>query len=851
MTGFTDDEVSAAVDQFLLSQVVVPTRSTGVRDVLAGQKAVYDLLTTALLLKPEAYFYIVFLARNKLMALVSKQLEDLRTIKAAGPSMSRASKQIKSTTDLAAAEASLLELNAGLNSRSSGVRGSIGPAVDRFRGSVASFVNNELVKNVISGGQITQTAEELRLDAKSRWASVVSRHSEIVLLCTGISSALTSFEQVKLPESSVRDIVSRIQSRLGELRVEMSGDSAIAGSRLAMLELLTMRTLLTKASSFRNPELVLMPKLRDSATLTLVDSSGIEAALETTVSGPFNYGVASVLGLSVNGAPVSVPLPGSSRAEIRSKKFTPWVLPGIGDEIAIQVDHAGVVVFVMAAAYANGPAAVAAISAGLGPSVLVTWDSITSQIVIASANSSDVSHVRLITSSPTRQAFRNWAFPVASVAAIEAVSAPVPAADLATAVALASPAVGASARTETLFDFAGYHTDSVGEEATIWSLLDSGTDLVSDGTTAIGSKNFESLGVRAGMGLWASPAYEGRITSVSGSSIVADPAIPAGTLTYRIGPDLRSIPAGARVRVAGSVDQYNNGHFRAVSAGIGVLVLDRVLSSAATGLRVGVFKEVLSLFARGTTTSSSIEVPAPDAGSAALGLPVATPVRASLSMLSLSLGDFLARGVKEGDLITLTAPSGSIYSRTILGAETDRVSIAAPVPHEPGGWLYLVRSSRAAAFYVMQPGVVSFTNAFSSIRRLDSLVARLLGGARYSSEISSGVDLYEQALEDVWETLSAYAVPKEKTIDNVVKTFAEQGFDRALDLLLSLQVTELFTMDPDGVSYVTWMTRKAATVSREVVPVSKLAKSPQVAQEWRALSFQPNPFDPRGDETDG
>ena len=86
MAGFTDDEVEQAVDQFLFTQVSVPQTKTGARDVLSARDSVYDLLTAALLLRPDSYFYVIFLAKNRLRALVTSQIAALDSISADGPS---------------------------------------------------------------------------------------------------------------------------------------------------------------------------------------------------------------------------------------------------------------------------------------------------------------------------------------------------------------------------------------------------------------------------------------------------------------------------------------------------------------------------------------------------------------------------------------------------------------------------------------------------------------------------------------------------------------------------------------------------------------------------------------------
>ena len=69
MAGYTSDEVQAAIDKFLLGAVSVPKTHLNSRDVVAARDDVYALLTTALLLRPNVYFYVIWLAKNKLEAL--------------------------------------------------------------------------------------------------------------------------------------------------------------------------------------------------------------------------------------------------------------------------------------------------------------------------------------------------------------------------------------------------------------------------------------------------------------------------------------------------------------------------------------------------------------------------------------------------------------------------------------------------------------------------------------------------------------------------------------------------------------------------------------------------------------
>jgi hypothetical protein len=863
VAGFTDEEVAAAVDRFLLKQLEVPQLKTGARDVLTLRDRVYDLLSTALLLRPDSYFYVIYLARNRLLALVNQQIAAIDAITAAGPNTTRSAKKIKSTTDLAAAQAALLDLNAGLNARNTGVRGSIGPAVDRFRKSISSFVSSELTKNVVVSGQVTETGPELRTLVAQTWAQAVERHPQIVQLATNIAGALSTLESVRLPESSVRDIVSRIQDRLAEIRGVMEGSSAIEQSRSSMLDLLTMRTLLTKASTFRNPELVLMPKTRDTSVVSFVDSSGTQAGIQGTVSGPFNYDPGAALNLSVNGGtPVAVTLPRSStgsRAELRSRVFSPWVAPTPGDEAAFTVDLAGTSSFVIGAAYASGPVAAAALDAGLGPSMQVTWDAATNQLVFQSTNEGDASHLRLLTDTLVRQQFRAWAFPVAEILFIENRGAGVPIDEVVSAVGAASPLLDALAVSEDLAGFTAVRTAVGGEEAVLWDRRDSGNDLVS--TVGVAevispSRNFESLGIAPGMALHttAPGVADYEIVAVSGPQLTLSPTPPTGPLTYYIGPDYRTIPDGARVQVTSGGNRDNSGLYRVAAGGgqVARIVVDRNLQTADT-VSVSVFRQFIRIEARGTTTSSGVGVSAPSQGATALGLVVSAETRPLLTRLQLvGAGDFIVRGVRSGDIIKLTSPSLIIYEVLIESVATTTLSIELDgVVFEPGNWTYEIRSYRADQFTALQSSASAFlvTPYAEDFAAIDTLVGRLIRGARFAGEIVTGLAQYRSSLSALATALSTYTVPRERTIDNVVRTLREQGLDRALDLLLTLEVEELFSMEPDGVSYTTWFIRKSATVAREVVPVSKYARSDRVVQEWRTTSFQPDPFDPRGEDT--
>jgi hypothetical protein len=852
VAGFTNEEIDAAVDRYLTKQVSVSTTKTGSRDIRAARDLVYDLITSAILLRPDSFFYVVWLATNKLQALVRDQIAALEEIDAIAPLLARLSKRIQSTSELTNAKAAILEVNAGMNSRSQGVRGSIGPAVNRFRRSVTRFINDELTKNVLVGSTVTETSDELRVKLSTLWDKAIARHIEIVALNGNITTALSQLEQASLPRSSIQSILQKIETRIDELQSIMDGPTAVEQSRETMLDLLTMRTLLAKASSFRNPELLLAPLTGDSNLLNFLDSVGYEASQVAPVSGPYNYGVGTSLSISVNGSPYVLPFPDHSMAELRSVPLPVWADPPVTAEIAFTLDLTGSSgPYVTAGPYGSGPAAAAAFDAALA-GVTVTWDAGTNQLVFRSDATSDVSSLYLLVNSPARLQFLSWAFPGLPY---EARGVPQQASVLSSSLSSSTTLLDFPVETTPYAAFTGVRTLVVGEEAIVWNRLDAGTNLVADGTNVVTSptKNFQGLGLRAGMAIKitapAPSAGDYTIQLVSGSSMTLSAPVAATAVgVYYAGPDYRGVPDGARVQAASRISRDNSGFYRVAVGGgqIARIVLDRNVLVADGALNISVFAQYLRITSRGTTTSSGVGTLVPSAGATALGLTVAaaeTPAELS-TMEIVGSGDFLARGVRAGDHVYLTSPVP--YVRTVASVEATRITFTAPVPYVGGSWTYYINSTRVEQYNTLSQGTSAFSNStfVTGFSTLDNFVSRLLRGARYSSQISNAVSTYSNDLSALLSYLVAYTVPKERGIDNAIKTMREQGFDRAADLFLGLEISTFFSMDADGVSYSTWLVHQSAKVARNVAPVSKYAKSLMVRQEWRLLSFQNTQVDP-------
>lgn len=837
VAGYTSDEVQAKIDLFLLNRVEVARTQSGSRDVIAAHGQVFDLLSTSLLLRPDSFFYVVWLGKNRIQALVQEQINAVDTILTAYTGVNRAVKKVESTTDLTNAEASLASLSAGLNAAASS-RGSIGPAVDRFRRNIERFITTELQKNVLVSGTATPTPDELRATITSVWAAAAARHVTIGAANANLVTATRQLDSVSLPERAVRGIVERIRDRLSVLKADMSGSAAVAKSRDAMLELFVMRTLLTKSSSFQTPRLDLMPRTGDATTLVLSGGSGV-GSITGTVSGPFNYAASTTLSFQTAGpTTTTVTLPGSSAAELRSAVLDPvspisFVPSG---HLRLSINFGAETVYSFSASpYATPSVLATAINAAIvGAGATCSFDGTTNQLVIRTTSTSDSAALSIgAPQTINEQQFRDvlgfTSYARATPVEVDSVVAAINAGS-------AKP-IAAALKTDY-----GVYT---GELPSVGSYVEvvkhRGAGLVVSGTTLTATTRFDGLGVKVGDALRiAALGYAGVITGVAGNVLTVGVAPgPPGTYSYTIGPDLRGIPAGARARVVSYRDRDNTGFYRVTSGDLARLNLDRDPPGAADAeVTVTVSTHFIRVSAPDATALEGITAFPSTTGAGVLGFVVTSTQQrgtAGTAVLNGS-GDFLARGVRIGDLLNLVG-TGVVE---LTGVEVDTVTFSPEVAYPLANPSYTIQSARYFAYNTLSSAVSAYAASRPNVDDIDAAVRRILRGAKYlpANSIESALTSYLDDLLALNAALTAYVVPYEATIDSILRMLQEQGFDRAYDVLLDLDIDQFFAMSPEASSYGTYLSRVAADTARQVTPETKYAKSQVIVQEVQPLSFQ-------------
>lgn len=335
MAAYSSEEVQAAIDKFLLGAMSMPKTRLGSRDVLSARDDIYALLTTTLLLRPSSYFYVIWLAKNRLEALRLAQVTDLDYLLSASTrdALVRRGKPVESVTELVNAQASLLNINAGMNAASGSSSRNLGPEVDRFGRSIEKFITAALVPNVVSAGSPAETAGEARANISARWAAVLVRHGQIQDLCTAIQGALLNLNQAHLPEKAIQAVVTRLQARLRELIATLPADTSLGTHREAMLDLLVMRTLLQQVGAFRLPLETLAPLVGDG-TMIQADGEAAPAQVVGSISGPFTVPAATALSLVCSGA-VSVMLPASAPLSSNDIECSDIIATGGGPNVQL------------------------------------------------------------------------------------------------------------------------------------------------------------------------------------------------------------------------------------------------------------------------------------------------------------------------------------------------------------------------------------------------------------------------------------------------------------------------------------------------------------------------------------
>lgn len=773
MASFTSEEIQGAVNKYLTTQITSAKTATGARDTLAMRDSAYELLTSALLLKPGAYFYLVWQCSNRARGLLTEMQTVLATIDELAQDASFRTKAIGSTTELSNARAAVLQLSAGLNTRTTGIQGAIGPAVDRFSRSVGRFIDAELSKNVIRSGQIRRTPEQVQTEIGAQLANYLSLHAQLVELSTSLEEAIARLNAVQLPQQALTNMVGRISAELASLQEALEGDDALAQSRDALLQLFAMRALLTRASTFSAPE----PTLAPNSQLATLSGPATPPSFTGTVSAPYNLDDGDLLRIEVGTGPATeaLALPGGARPKA---SLTATLYP---------VTVAGFLSFFLA---------------------------------------TDESPYFIIVTPGTYNNAADLASAFGSV----------------TGVAISSDGNDVVFTRTSVSDDAFIEIDVASTPASFWALFE--PVIIGGGIGEISASQVAEQ-INATSALVTASAQESVILRTSGLIQIGLPNIVNVAST-------QGVQVGDRVRITGSADSHNDGLYRVNSLTDTTITLDRTPNSllvADDNVTLVVERNLVTITGVSSADMDGVAFFPPDPGTVELGLPVSAtqtyPTATTITPVGTGI-DYVVRGVSVGDQVTLFLGSGDSV-QTVTSVAPRQLGISPGAEYEfPNEFDYRITNKRYADWVALAAGSTAWKTVGGDISSFELEVGRLTVGAAYSVLIQQQVAYQLSALSTYATALDAYAPPREASIANITRMLAEQGMDRALDLLVTLSLEEFFTMQRDSVSYSTHLIRTAADVTREVAPVGKQFRAlPNLSQARLGYSTQTR-YDPNG-----
>lgn len=310
MSGYSATEIETAVSGFVKSDVVVTRDVLGPVDMAAKFDEVLQLVSSTLIFDPNAIFYLIFLATNKLNESVEREIEYVDDILQAIEEMGHRTKDVTQTTLLGDAAAALLDVDSILTARDALSQNSY----NRYTSAVEQFTDVSLAPNIKRSAEIIRPPQQARADSRKTLRNIAASYEQILETLAQVEVMLDEFKDLNLAIISIQDSVRKVRKDLRALQntfedTSTTRDDKIAECRNAYLRITAGKAVLNNYTTVTDPS---EPRLVSSG-----NTKG-KAALPDG-----NYGDLVT-------------------AEIYGVRSAPWIIAvGINDELIIQEDLAG------------------------------------------------------------------------------------------------------------------------------------------------------------------------------------------------------------------------------------------------------------------------------------------------------------------------------------------------------------------------------------------------------------------------------------------------------------------------------------------------------------------------------
>lgn len=298
MAGYKDSEIEAAVSRFVQSTIRIENDALGPVDIGSKFNEVLHLISSALVYDPNAIFYVIYLATNRLNVTVELALEYIEDVSEAIDEMGYHTEDVTRTTLLGDAAAALLAVdqiltdNSAISSR----------AFTRYQQAVDDFIKVSLEPNIKQSGQVVRPPQLARQATVTTISNLSTAYADILRGLAQVRLMLDEFNDLNLGVLSIQNSVQKVRDDLRTLQSQFEStsttrDDKIALCREAYLSIASGKSVLNNFTTVSDPS---APRLLSSTTVvgypaaaTGDDGELISASITCTKSAPWEIAVSA------------------------------------------------------------------------------------------------------------------------------------------------------------------------------------------------------------------------------------------------------------------------------------------------------------------------------------------------------------------------------------------------------------------------------------------------------------------------------------------------------------------------------------------------------------------------------
>lgn len=787
MANYTDAEIADAVSQFVQSTLRIDRSALGPVDADSKFSEVVGLISSTLIYDPNAIFYLIFLASNRLNTAVETDIGYLDDVLEAIDEMGKRTKDVTRTTLLGDAAAALLTVDQILTDRNT----ISSQAYNRYQASIDAFTAVSLEPNIKTGTSIVRPPELARIEVQDDLDTLRVDYPNLLAAAEQLQAMLGEFNGLNLPVLAIQNSVRTVRSDLQELQAYFESSSVtkeqrIAKCREAYLRITSGRSVLDNYTTVTDP---VEPRLSSSSQITgrlalPISGEVAPATVAGTKSGPWAIvlGVNDTLSIAEDGNPATVytitaPVQPSLRC-YGAESYT--IITNYND--CLEIDGLFPPITLTSAVAPGLVRTAAQIVSDISTWIAANYPGQYSASVLSEGGKN---YVKITKTQTGIQRLRMTADDVASHDRVV-------------------QSYG------TLGFYEGQQDDNAGVSAAELTEIINAAGLV---TASVERTVFEQ-----------------GLTGTVASATVID--LPPNSLASTDHVDDQILIRNG----------LNVGYHRIVSV-TRYPTADEVVVSSSTPFPSFVandqdwiiIRERLVLTSKAVGLESEVSVGIGNAN-ATVGLTVGSSYGQTTGFRAATAGvdiDFTVHDVVVNDILYLTdsTPTETRHTISSLEDSNKQLEFTPALPSNITLTAFRILSTAAESYALFIAQMEAWTRAIPSVyeentleldRQMNPLLANKQPSIAQLNDARAAAQLLRTTLKNLSNILVAFVVAAVSRIDAALKMLRERGMDKAYDLLMTGEIASFFDMDKDDAASSAFMLKSMRSVVQQDLPVSKL-----------------------------